>query len=90
MPKITAKIHTGQPNTLLLAAHGLKRRSTMFAFTPPPAPETTPTPCPQCTCPQAIAIYATARTEYFRCVGCGGIWTLTREELNAPSDSAAA
>ena len=56
----------------------------MFAFTPPPEPEKTTTPCPHCACREAIAIYATARTHYFRCVGCGQVWMMEcREESEA-------
>jgi len=57
----------------------------MFAFTPPPAPETTPTPCPQCASHEAISLYATARTEYFRCVQCHQVWTVTRDDR--PTDA---
>jgi hypothetical protein len=52
----------------------------MFGFTPPPTPETTPTPCPHCASHEAIALYATARTEYFRCVRCSEVWTITHDQ----------
>jgi Zn ribbon nucleic-acid-binding protein len=52
----------------------------MFGFTPPATPQTAPLPCPQCHSLLAIAMYATQRTEYFRCVQCRHVWTLTHEE----------
>ena len=60
----------------------------MFAFTPPAAPETAPTPCPHCDHTQAIALYATARTEYFRCARCHQVWTVTHD-TPAPGDKVA-
>jgi uncharacterized Zn finger protein len=60
----------------------------MFVFTPPAAPETTPTPCPQCANREAIAVYATARTTYLRCTDCQQIWTITHAEPSAASAAA--
>ncbi len=59
--------------------------SAMFGFTPPATPQTAPTPCPECHSLLAIALYATQRTEYFRCVQCHHVWTLTREDSAAHS-----
>jgi hypothetical protein len=59
----------------------------MFAFTPPAAPETTPTPCPQCASREAIALYVTAHTTYFRCISCQQVWTIAR--IESPSASVA-
>ena len=61
----------------------------MFTLTPPAAPEPTRDACPQCESREAIAIYATARTTYFRCVGCGRIRTLVHEETTADSRAVA-
>ena len=49
----------------------------MFGFTPPPAPQTAPTPCPGCHEREAVPVYATVRTEYLRCVHCRTVWTVT-------------
>lgn len=61
----------------------------MFGFLPPPTPQAAPTPCPRCAAGQAVSLYATARTEYFRCVSCEHIWNVTQEEDPAPSTIAA-
>jgi hypothetical protein len=85
MPKDTAKIPFEPGGTLLELI-----RSVMFAFTPPATPEPTPTPCPHCQHPEGIAMYATAVTEYFRCVRCRQIWTLTHDAIDrAPTPAAA-
>lgn len=55
----------------------------MFGFTPPATPQTAPTPCPECHSLLAISLYATQCTEYFRCVQCRHVWTLTHEETIA-------
>jgi hypothetical protein len=52
----------------------------MFGFAPPPAPQAAPTPCPQCQAREAISVYATARTEYFRCTHCRNVWTVSRQD----------
>lgn len=90
MPKNTAKIHT-QVFAILNRGGTLlePNADVMFGFTPPPGPETTPTPCPHCAGREAIAFYATVRTEYFRCVSCGRIWMVTHEE-EPPRQTAAA
>jgi hypothetical protein len=75
MPKITAKFAWR-----LDRAHSLILLGPMFAFTPPAAPETTPRPCPHCSSSEAIALYETAHTTYFRCIGCQQIWTISRTE----------
>jgi len=84
MPKNTAKIPPEPGGTFLELSRG------MFAFTPPPTPETTPTPCPHCQHPESVALYATARTEYFRCISCHGIWTVTHALEGAGAPAAAA
>ena len=60
----------------------------MFGFAPPPAPQVAPTPCPVCQAREAIPLYATARTEYFRCVECRHVWTLSHD--HTPAQAAAA
>jgi hypothetical protein len=57
----------------------------MFGFTPPATPQTAPTPCPECNGLLAIALYATLRTEYFRCVQCHHVRSLTHDEPAAES-----
>ena len=52
----------------------------MFGFTPPATPQTAPTPCPECHGLLALALYATQSTEYFRCVQCRYVWTLSHDE----------
>ena len=49
----------------------------MFAFPGPPSPEHTNTPCPTCGGDLGVAIYATARTQYWRCVNCTATWCVT-------------
>ena len=56
----------------------------MFGFTPPATPQTAPTPCPQCHSLLAIALYATMRTEYFRCVECRSVRSVTHDEHESP------
>ena len=80
MPEITAKFPSGSTGTLLDIDGDV-----MFAFTPPAAPETTPTPCPHCANREAIALYETLHTTYFRCIGCQQVWTISRTELPTAS-----
>lgn len=62
----------------------------MFGFAPPPIPQPAPTPCPHCQAREAIALYATALTAYFRCVQCRQVWTATPDRpQNAPGAAAA-
>jgi Zn ribbon nucleic-acid-binding protein len=60
----------------------------MFGFAPPPSPEPAPTPCPQCGAAEAIRLYATVRTEYFRCVCCRLIRSVTRDDHDTPAAAA--
>jgi hypothetical protein len=46
----------------------------MFTLPPPRTPEPPPTPCPRCQAQQAIAMYATSRVQWHRCVCCGEVW----------------
>jgi hypothetical protein len=67
----------------------LVNRVGMFAFTPPPMPQEAPVPCPHCAAREAIVLYATARTEYFRCERCRQIWTVSRDHEHSPLPAAA-
>lgn len=63
----------------------------MFGFTPPATPQQTSHACPHCESHDAIALYATTRTEYFRCVHCRQVWTATRDDVPfVPGASSAA
>jgi hypothetical protein len=85
MPKNTAKLPSLPRGELERAGTPFEAgQGAMFGFTPPAAPETTPTPCPHCANAEAIPLYATARTEYFRCARCQQIWTLTHGD-DAPA-----
>jgi hypothetical protein len=85
MPKNTAKLPSSPSGTFLEL-----NRCAMFAFTPPAMPEPTPTPCPHCENAISLAVYATARTEYFRCARCHEVWTLIHDRDCAPQSAAAA
>jgi Zn ribbon nucleic-acid-binding protein len=61
----------------------------MFGFTPPPTPQEAPVPCPHCAGREAIALYATTRTEYLRCVACRQVWTVSHDDDHAPVPAAA-
>ena len=88
MPEKDVQIRFGSnpadpPGTPLVVVLGA-----MFGFAPPPAPQTVPTPCPGCHSSEAVSLYATARTEYFRCVRCQTVWPVTRGD-HAPHVAAA-
>ena len=76
-----ARAGAGTPLVVVLA--------TMFRFTPPPSPQPTPTPCPQCQACEGVAVYATVRTEYFRCIQCQQVWEVRDGGTAAPHLTAA-
>jgi hypothetical protein len=49
----------------------------MFVFPGPPSPEHTDKPCPTCGGELALPVYATAHTQYWRCINCAATWSLT-------------
>ena len=57
----------------------------LFTFTPPPSPEQTPTPCPVCHSHEGLPLYATSRSQYYRCVSCRQIFGHTNNEDPAPA-----
>ena len=86
MPKNTAKLPTWRGSELEWTGTPFEVGSgAMFGFTPPAAPETPPTPCPHCSNTLAIPLYATARTEYFRCARCQQVWTVTHDQQPTPT-----
>jgi hypothetical protein len=79
--EMTIPVRGGTPRvTPAGTGTGLVTGDGMFRFAPPPAPQTAPTPCPQCHGQEAIPLYATARTEYYRCVQCRHWWSVTHED----------
>ena len=58
----------------------------MFVFPGPPSPEHVNTRCPTCGGDIAVPMYATARTQYWRCVNCA---TTLCVAVDQPSHSGA-
>ena len=57
----------------------------LFTFAPPPTPEQTPSPCPVCHSDEGVPLYATSRSQYFRCTSCRQIWAHTDSDHPAPA-----
>ena len=57
----------------------------LFTFAPPPVPEHAPEPCPVCHSDLAVPLYATSRSQYFRCASCRQIWAHTDTNHPAPA-----
>jgi hypothetical protein len=57
----------------------------LFTFTPPPTPQHTPTPCPACNSDEGLPLYATSRSQYYRCTCCRQIWGHSDNHHPAPT-----